>query len=458
MSIRSRREERIAQKAADITQAGLLDALIGGGPVSMSPDGSLSFFQVFGSSYSRIYRTQSAFRSVVDFLARNISSIHMKLSEEIDGAQTPRPDHPAMRVLDHPQGGVPYSRLMRQIVADKCIWDVAAVWKVRENFNPTPNPESRLVTNKGEVVSLVRLPIPFLSLMQASLTSPLMFELTAGERIRIPAEDVIWMPGYAPDSNVAGVPPVETLRQILAEEWAAAKDQENKWKNGAQANVVFLQKDGTPGLDPDSAENFKTSWRNKYGGVTASNAREWPLLPPGITPHDIAFDAASMQYLATRQFTREEVCKEFGIAPSLMGVTNANFASLDMYHQMLYQDTLSPWCISIQEEFEEQFLREWEAVDSGFALDFNMTAKLMGSFEQQAKIGQQAVGGPWMTLNEFRAKFMQLPPLPGGDDIMVPLNTVRGGGDQANPQDSENQFNSEEIADVLRLASMEGES
>ena len=41
-----------------------------------------------------------------------------------------------------------------------------------------------------------------------------------------------------------------------------------------------------------------------------------------------------------------------------------------------------------------------------------MTAKLHGQFfEQQAKIGQQAVGGPWMTLNEFRDKFRALPPI-----------------------------------------------
>ena len=106
------------------------------------------------------------------------------------------------------------------------------------------------------------------------------------------------MPGYSPDSNVAGVPPVETLRQILAEEWASAKDRENQWKNGAQANVVFVQDKDTPGLDPDSAANFKTSWQNKYGGVNASNAREWPLLPPGIMPEAIAFDAASQEYLA----------------------------------------------------------------------------------------------------------------------------------------------------------------
>ena len=158
MSIRSRREERrlawTLKAAGDITRPDLLDALIRGGPVSMTArrvaDAS---FSCSGRAPTRSYRTQSAFRSVVDFLSRNIGAIHMKLSEEVaTAAQMPRPDHPAMKVLDHPQPGVPYSRLMRQIVADKCIWDVAAVWKISENFNPTPNPATRQVTNAGEVV------------------------------------------------------------------------------------------------------------------------------------------------------------------------------------------------------------------------------------------------------------------------------------------------------------------
>lgn len=452
MSIRSRREERIAQKAADVTRAGLMDALGMGGGFSATPDGTVPFFQHFGQSYSKMYRSQSALRSVIDFLSRNIGAIHMKLSQDVDGVRTPRPDHVAQQILEHPQPGVSYSRMMRAIVADKAIYDVAAVWKIRENFNPASKTANGFIRNSGRVVNLVRIPIPYISVSQGSLTGPLVFEMNAGDQIKIPAADVIWMPGYAPDSNVTGVPPVETLRQILAEEWAAGKDRENQWKKGAQGNVVFVQDVNMPGLDEAAAANFKVGWNNKYGGVNASNAREIPLLPAGIKPEAISLNGKELEYLATRRLAREEVCRQYGIQPSLLGVTQANFASADLWHQMLYQDTLSPWCVSIQEDFEEQYLPEFEDVSNGFFIDFNINAKLSGSFLEQAQIGQQAVGGPWMTMNEFREKFMSLPPLPGGDDIMVPLNTVRGGGSQANPQDAKNQFNSEDIEGVLKLA------
>lgn len=450
-----RREAQIEAKADEIFTARMREFLnetdsYGG------PDGRLSFYQVFGTTYSNLYRRNSAFGTVVNFFAQNIGAVHMRLTHrDADGITLPEPDHPVQKLLDHPQKGVPYSRFMRQIVADKCIYDVAAVLKIRENFNPAPNGQGR-ITNSGAVQNLMRVPVSRLQLTQSSLAAPIEFQVTldatASKPVKIPADDIIWMPGYSPDANTQGTPPVEQLRQVLAEEWAAGKNQENLWKNGPAVDVVF-QQDGSvlgTGLDAGEVERFKESWRTRYGGVSSKNAREWPLLPPGITPRELAIDAKAAEYMATRILAREECCRAFGIQPQLLGITPANFASMDMFHQMLYQDALAPKMVALQEEFEEQLLREFESSDSGYALDFNINAKLMGSFLDQAKIGQQAVGGPWMTRNEFREKFQGLPPIEGGDEIVIPTNVILGGGPQANPQDAQNQ-NSGGFASVLEL-------
>jgi HK97 family phage portal protein len=460
MSLRSRREERKAVetlKAAglDVTKPDLIDQLVNGGTVSYQPNGSVSYLNTFKQSYARMYTTQAAFRSVVDFLSRNVGGIHMKLSERQGDAQIPRPDHDFQAVVDHPSPGVSYSKLMTAIVADRSIYGTYAVWKIRENFSPTPNSQG-FVPNSGKVVGLVRIPIPYISIQKLSLTAPLMFQFTAGTNIKIRPEDMIWGTLYDPESNIIGTPPAETLRQILGEEWAAAKNQENMWKKGPHGNTVFEQDANTPGLDPVAAENFKTDWRRRYGGITSEHAGEIPLMPVGISPKQITFDAQDQQYLQMRNFTREEVCHAFGFNPALLGITPSNFASADSFHQQLYQDTLTPICVGIQEDFEEQLLYpDFVGNDYDFAIDFNINAKLQGSFLEQAKIGQQAVGGPWMTMNEFRQKFQGLPPIPDGDQIIVPLNVVRGGGAQANPQDAQNQFTTTNKAGLQLLAGEE---
>ena len=71
--------------------------------------------------------------------------------------------------------------------------------------------------------------------------------------------------------------------------------------------------------------------------------------------------------------------------------------------------------------------------DPALYVEFDLTEKLKGSFEERASILQSAVGGPWMTRNEARSD-NNLPPVEGGDDLITPLNVITGG--QASPQDT----------------------
>jgi hypothetical protein len=79
------------------------------------------------------------------------------------------------------------------------------------------------------------------------------------------------------------------------------------------------------------------------------------------------------------------------------------------------------------------FLLPKVKADKSLYVEFDLTEKLKGSFEERASILQSAVGGPWMTRNEARAD-NNLPPVEHGDELIVPLNVVEGG--QASPQDT----------------------
>src|SRR6185436_3427613 len=65
-------------------------------------------------------------------------------------------------------------------------------------------------------------------------------------------------------------------------------------------------------------------------------------------------------------------------------------------------------------------------------IEFNLDSQLRGTPEEQMAIMATAAGGPVITVNEGRAR-LNLPPIPGGDLIFVPLNSVRGGGPQGSP-------------------------
>jgi phage portal protein BeeE len=90
---------------------------------------------------------------------------------------------------------------------------------------------------------------------------------------------------------------------------------------------------------------------------------------------------------------------------------------------MLYQDTLGPWLGEFQDEVKLQLVKDYG--DAKVYVEFNMMEKLRGSFEEQAKSLQTAVGGPWLTRNEARAR-QNLSPIDGGDELIVPLNVTAG--------------------------------
>ncbi|MBR2581963.1 MAG: phage portal protein, partial [Oscillospiraceae bacterium] len=79
------------------------------------------------------------------------------------------------------------------------------------------------------------------------------------------------------------------------------------------------------------------------------------------------------------------------------------------------------------------FLLPMLGADPDTYVEFDLQEKIKGNFEERASILQSATGGPWMTRNEARAD-NNLPPIEGGDELIVPLNVLEGG--QASPTDT----------------------
>jgi hypothetical protein len=104
---------------------------------------------------------------------------------------------------------------------------------------------------------------------------------------------------------------------------------------------------------------------------------------------------------------------------------HATFSNIREQHKNLYQDCLGPWLAMMEQDIILQLLPDLEP-SAGVYVEFNIAEKLQGSFEEQAATLQSAVGRPWMTPDEARAK-VNLPSL-GGDAALlgVPLNVMVG--------------------------------
>ena len=67
-------------------------------------------------------------------------------------------------------------------------------------------------------------------------------------------------------------------------------------------------------------------------------------------------------------------------------------------------------------------------------VDADLDGKMMGSWKEESEITSRAVGGPYLTVDEARAR-RNMSPIEGGDKLIVPLNVTKGG--KASPMDGE---------------------
>jgi len=391
-----------------------------------TPQASYASVQLYDSyyyDYATLYRVQPNVRTCVDFLARNIAQLGLHWFRRMGETDRQRlRDHPIARLLDQPLP--PWAKVTRYKLIESLMGDLGIYWnaywlKMRRGSSAEP-------------VGLLRLPPPYVTVEGGFV--PRLYQVNAGgKRWDLAPDQVVHFRGYNPENALQGLSPLETLRRVLAEEHAAGDYRENFWANAARISGIIERP--SPPTAPEWTEaamrRFQASFEEAYAG--SANSGRTPVLEDGMTWKEASFNAQESEYLAGRKLTREECARAYHIPLPMVGILdNATFSNIKEQHKHLYQDCLGPWLAMLEQDTELQLLSDY-ADREGVYCEFNIAEKLQGSFDEQATAFQAAVGAPYMTRNEARAR-QNLPSVEGGDELVTPLNVLVGG--QASPRDS----------------------
>ncbi|MGP5725854.1 phage portal protein [Arthrobacter rhombi] len=379
----------------------------------------------YAPDYSQIWRRHGSVQTVVNFLGRNIASLGLHMFERVDDTDRRRiTDHPLARMLGTPNPWTTHYNFFDALVRDLAIFERFLAVKIKSKTD--------------ESYSLVRIPASMYEIKSSSWLFAEAFEVRGSNGKRMfTREEVLFIDGYSPDGDLGGVSSIESLREILAEEYEAARMRAQTFRNGARTSGYIQRPAGAPKWSNEGRERFRAGWRSQYAGSGGSDAAGTPVLEDGMEYVSASQSAKDLQYIESRKLTREEVASAYFIPPPMIGLLDhATFSNIKEQHKSLYQDTLGPWLKRIVEELQLQLLGDFSGNGGRFYLEFNLEEKMRGSFEEQAAQLQQSVGGPWMSRNEARA-MRNLQAIEGGDDLIVPLNVVTGG--QASPADSGSQ-------------------
>ncbi|MFE2497093.1 phage portal protein [Streptomyces scopuliridis] len=368
--------------------------------------------------YAHLYRSQPQIRTVVSFLARNIAQLGLHAFRRVSDTDRERlTDHPLAQILAAPGARLTKYRLIERLVCDMAIYDVAFWVKVR--------------IDSDDLIGVIPVPPSRVTVEGDNWLEPEGFTVHGSKGdLKLAPDQVVHFHGYDPVDLRHGSSPIDSLRSLLAEEFEASRAREQMWRNGGRMSGVLKR----PAEAPDwgkGRDRFVESWRayTAAGGAAGGT----PILEDGMEYQQLALDPAKAQYIEARKLTREEVAAAYHIPLPMVGILDhATFSNIKEQHQQLYQDTLGPWLVSIQEDIGLQLVPDLSDSNSVY-VEFNLQEKLRGSFEEQSAQLQTSVGAPWVTRNEARAR-MNLPQIDGGDDLITPMNVLVG--DQASPTDT----------------------
>lgn len=379
---------------------------------------------VMGKSPADMYRQQPALRSVVSFLADSVASLPLKCYLN-NGDDRPRDTSSALSMLlERPNPRTTTHELVRATMTDYLLFG-NAIWYVV----PSADTESGWEASH----------IPWAWVRDVTTRDglqPAAFEVqnpdTRTAPITIPAEDVLWFRMYDPASLVGVAAPVEALKHVLAEQVAALDYRNKVWQNGGW----FSRWLGLPAgvtWSTEARDRFARSWRSRFAGPDGTDSGGTPVLEDGMTLHESALNAHEAQWREATILAREDVAGVYHLNPATIWHTNREtYASAKDNARALYADTLAIPMDYLAERINKDLAIRVGSPDS--YAEFDISAKIAGSFEEQVRAYQTATGAPILTRAEARRR-MNLPYIDGTEELIVPLNVSEGG--LASPSDTD---------------------
>lgn len=227
-----------------------------------------------------------------------------------------------------------------------------------------------------------------------------------GETIRFEVDEIIQFKRPNPFNPYRGISPVK------AGEWAIGTDNqaaEYNWRffgNNARPDYVIKFDDG---IDSDQAKLLRTQWENAHQGN--KNAHRVAILSKGDVKN-IGLSQKDMDFLAQREFSRDEILAMFKVPKALLDPQEINYASAQVAKNIFAEQVIIPEMKRFINTLNEFLLPHFN--DDRLFFDFDSPLEdnpdvLLKRYEVLSKVGA-------ISPNEIR-QMEGLEPFEGGDDI-----------------------------------------
>ena len=238
-----------------------------------------------------------------------------------------------------------------------------------------------------------------------------------GQTYFLTNRDVLHIPGLGFDGLI-GYSPIAMAKNAIGMAIATEEYGAKFFANGANPGGVLEH----PGVVKDPAR-VRDSWNAVYQG--SSNAHRVAVLEEGMKFQSIGIPPEQAQFLETRKFQIEEICRIFRVPPHLVAsLDRATFSNIEHQSISFIDNTIIPWVSRIEQSMQRALFSETEK--RTFFVKFNLNGRLRGDAAARAAFYQTMRQNGIMSANDIREleEMNQIPEELGGNKLLVNGNFV----------------------------------
>ncbi len=230
-------------------------------------------------------------------------------------------------------------------------------------------------------------------------------------------EEVLHIPGLGFD-GIMGYSPVALAKNAIGLNIAAEEYGGRFFANNATPSGI-LHTEGTI-KDP---KKVRDAWHSAYGG--SGNSNKVAVLEDGLQYQPISMPNSDAQFLETRKFQIEEICRIFQVPPHLVAdLSKSSFSNIENQSISFVVHTIRPWLVRIEQAMNRKLFKDSEK--GNYFVNFNASALMRGDYKSRMDGYAIGIQNGFFSVNDIR-KMENLDPIPaeeGGDLYLVNGNML----------------------------------
>ena len=374
---------------------------------------------LFGSSYSFFFGSTTSGKTVnettamqttavyacVRILAETIASLPLHTYQYTKDGKKKARDHPIYHLLSDAPNPEMTSFVFREtLMGHLLLWGNAYVQIIRDG--------------RGKVVALYPIMPDKMQVNRSEKGAIYYIYTKENKEYILNTDEVLHIPGLGFDGLI-GYSPIAMAKNSIGMALATEEYGAKFFSNGANPGGVLEH----PGIVKDP-QRIRESWNAVYQGT--SNAHRVAVLEEGMKFQPIGIPPDQAQFLETRKYQTEEICRIFRVPPHLVAsLERATFSNIEHQSISFVVHTIRPWLVRIEQSINKALFSESEKQE--YFVSFVVEGLLRGDYASRMQGYSVGIQNGFMSPNDVRS-LENMNPIPdeeGGNTYMVNGNMLK---------------------------------